>query len=192
MLFDVSSLWPVEVLDKHTRKIAGHVVTFNMLALRERYRLGLLFADAFKDITLSLNVLSDPALLELFERLIALSDAQEELFETDLTLQLPVAICAADINFAGLFDAETRMLLHEAKHPAVKKLLNRKIAVDDAPKLAPTVQAEWFLWRPVVQEVCSYTDMFVAERFTFGDIHLMHQMLDLKQYSEILANHVED
>jgi hypothetical protein len=42
----------------------------------------------------------------------------------------------------------------------------------------------YFLWRPVLEKMCSYKELFVDEVFTFVDIASMHEALDLQAYDE--------
>lgn len=190
-MFKIPALWDAGPVENDSRNIAGHVITFRRLPIRERFAFGLEVASVFSNKELTFESLTSPAVLHVVERLVALSDAAAEVFDEDLTLQIPVALTAADINFFGLFDAPQRLLLSNARHKAVRKLLS-KPAPSEAEQIGPTIKQEWFLFRPVVQEACSYSEMFVDERFTFRDIHLMHEILDFKQYGEIVANQMED
>ena len=50
--------------------------------------------------------------------------------------------------------------------------------------LAPDVQEYWFFWRPVVQGICTFSEMWVEEKYTFEEINSMHELLDFKFYAE--------
>ena len=129
--------------------------------------------------------------MAMIDRLVELSDADEDFFDQDPSLQIPVALSSAEYNFDGLFQHTERLYLAQAKHAAVVKALKTD-PKNESRAIGPTVEKEWFLFRPVMQDVCTYAEMFLDERFTFADIHLMHEMLDVRQYGEILANHIED
>lgn len=45
----------------------------------------------------------------------------------------------------------------------------------------------WLIYRPVIEKMCSYRDMFVEEAFTFAQIHDMHALLDLAAYDNAVS-----
>lgn len=191
MIFDTAGIWPQGPITGRSREIAGVGINFRLLPIRERFALGLEFSGTFTKFSKTIESFSNPEFVSMIDRLVALSDADEEFFDDDLTLQLPVALTAAEINFDGLFEFPQRKLLSASTHPAVKKAF-KEARRNEIEQIAPTMKKDWFLFRPVVQDVCTYAEMFIDERFSFRDIHLMHEMLDFKQYSEIVANHIED
>lgn len=185
MLFALHA-WDAGPIEGRRRTISGHVVTFQLLPMRERC-----------DLALELGVLMQKGInfesegwLTLARRMIALSDAPDELFDEDLTAQIPVAATALEINLQGYFDQGERLSLGQSTHSAVRKAMRRG-ENDEAARIGPDVHKYWFLWRPVLAEACSYEAMFVDQRFTFTDIHRMHEMLDVKQFNEIVAAEVE-
>lgn len=190
MLFDIPAQWEVGPIEGTTRRIGPRVVSFKRLALIERFDLGLLFVEKVKDTDLSFDKFLTQEFCSLLDMLVAQSDADDDFFD-DLTLQIPVALTALEINVGSLFAAPARMHVGESRHRAIRKLM-RKPAEPDALKIAPKIQRYWFLYRPVVSNLCSYRDMFIDQVFDFPDIHDMHEMLDLMQFNEITANHMED
>ena len=169
--------------------LAGHKISFRKLPIKERYILGIEMGQALGGKQVDFTLLADPQAADMIERLIALSDAPDEVFDDDLNNQFVVAF-AAEHNLEGLFDPSDRMLIHESRHRAIRKAFSKDEATD-AEKIGPTIKQYWFLYRPVMADLCSYEAMFLDERFSFRDIHEMHEMLDVKQFHEIVANHVE-
>lgn len=192
MLIDLTA-WPCGPIEGNARTICGQRVHFQLLPIRERFDLGSELVTVLKraaNAPDALTLLQDDEILGLIDRLCQQSDAPEALFDADLTAQIPVAMTAAEINLAGYFD-EKRMSLAESTHKAVRRAM-KKDSLPETKKIAPDVEKYWFLWRPVMAEVCSFDAMFIEERYSFADIHRMHEMLDLKTYQEIVASHVED
>lgn len=189
MLADLSR-WDCGPIDGRTRVIAGKTITFKYLPLRQRYDLGVELAGALGNKTITADTFLQPKMLDMAFRLVDLSDADED-FLDDLTVQIPLALTALEINVGELFDAPARMQLHGSRHKAVVKIL-RKEPHADAAKIAPTIQRYWFLYRPVYADICTYAEMFLDERFSFAEIHLMHELLDLKQFNDIVATTQED
>lgn len=192
MFFNLAA-WQLGPIERNRRNICGHDLAFRLLPIRERFDLGIEMIEASKLLQKlggdAIAALSDPVIFDLIERLRDLSDAPEELFDADLTAQLPVAATAAEIQLDGFFDGE-RMTLAQSTHRAVRKLLAKPDHAD-GDKIAPNVKKHWFLYRPVYSEMCTYEAMFVDERFSFFDIHRMHELLDLKQLNEIVAHDSE-
>jgi hypothetical protein len=184
--------WPHGPFVGNTREICGTVVTFKKLPIRERYEL------AIRATTALTNVVDDgwllfvkPEVLPMTRELIALSDANEDLFDDDLSAQAAVAISAIDYYTDGLLPMPDRLLLGDSRHRAVRKAFAKGVHTD-TQKIAPNVNKQYFLWRPVMCEMCSFADMFIDERFSFRDIHDMNEMLDLKQFQEMVAYDTDD
>lgn len=184
------SRWDCEPTCGTSRVIAGQQINFRQLPILERYDLGLKIAKILVGKDMSITTLTQPEMLELLFELVDLSDASEDFFD-DLSLQIPVGVTAFEINTEGLYTAGTRMPLHDSRHKTIVKL-NRKAADPDAKKIAPHIEKYWFLYRPVYSDLCSFEAMFLDERFNFAHIHWMHELLDLKQFNEIVANTPED
>jgi hypothetical protein len=192
MLFDLTH-WPVGPIVGNRRVICGYDVTVRLLPIRESYDLGLetvtLVQSLKKTSADVLSILGDPAVLPFIEKLCDLTDFPQEGFEDDLTAQIPVAMTALSVNLAGFFDSE-RMTLEQSRHKAVRKAMKRD-EHEDAGKIGPDVKRYWFLYRPVMAEMCSYDAMLLDNRYSFFDIHRMHELLDVKQFTEIVANDTE-
>jgi hypothetical protein len=184
MLFPLDS-WDVGPITGLRRRICGFDVSFTLLSIRERYDLAFEINKVLKSIKTNngnmLLFLCDPEVLGVVRKLCTGLDC-EELFEADMTAQIPVAVTAAEINLDGFFD-EPRMMLQNTTHSGVRKSMSKKDHAD-VPKIGPDVQKYWFLWRPVYSECCTYKEMFVDELFSFYDIHRMHEMLDVKAFGE--------
>jgi hypothetical protein len=191
MLFSLSP-WDVGPIIGNTRNVCGHNTTVRLLPMRERYDLGVetvAVGAAIRDSDM-LSVLSNPVLMPFIERLCDLTDYPHDGFEDDLTAQMPVAMTALEVNLAGFFP-DARLALSASHHKAVRKAF-KKEEHGDAAKIGPTVRKYWFLYRPVMADVCTYESMFIDERFSFYDIHQMHELLDVKQFSEMVANDTDD
>lgn len=169
-------------------RVNGYTVTFKPLPIRERFLLALELGSVFGDAPIGIEVLGDPEKEAFVDRMIAMSDAPEELFDADLSAQIVVAFEAVKHYTEGLFPETKRMSLTESKHPAIKKALSGKDE-PDARAMAPEVSNLWFLYRPVSQSMCTYREMFIDEIFSFKDIHAMHEILDLQQFNELVAHH---
>lgn len=61
--------------------------------------------------------------------------------------------------------------------------------MDYKKDLAPDISEYWLLWRPVMNNVCSFREMFVDEIFSFEQIFAMHEMLDLRVFDHAYARY---
>ncbi len=190
MLFDLAYEWEVGPIVGNARLICGHAVEVAPLDLCSRYDVALELITLLQDRALDLELLQDPALLPFIHKLVEMTNAPEELFDDDLTLQFPVALTALAVHLDGFFDPGPRMALAASRHRAVRKAFRQDKDFSDAKKIGPHAAKYWFLYRPVMSEVCTFAEMFVEERFTFLQIHRMHEMLDVQQFNEIVANEV--
>lgn len=160
------------------------------LPIRERYDLGMEAALLLTREDLSLMSLADPKVRDLIDRLIALTDADPEADFDQLGDQFTVAFAALEHNLDGLYSITPRMSLSESGHKEVRRLLKKGVH-PDSQKIGPNVAKHFFLYRPVMADVCTYAEMFIDERFSFAEIHLMHEMLDVKQFAEITSLETE-
>lgn len=156
------------------------------LPIRERFDLGIDAAVLLTEGELSLPSLAKPQVRELIDRLIALTDADPEEDFDDLGDQFTIAFAALEHNLDGLYSVTPRMSLSDSSHREVRKLLAKGIH-PDSTKIGPSIAKHFFLYRPVMADLCTYEAMFIDERFSFSEIHLMHELLDVKQFSEITA-----
>jgi predicted trehalose synthase len=184
------SRWDVGPIDGLRRSIQGRETHFRLLPLVPRFDLIMRTVKVLDGEQVSLSLFTKPEMLELIFELVELSDADED-FLDNLTHQIPLAVTALEINSQGLFEAPQRMAFSKTSQRDVVKLL-RKPAHPDASKIAPTIEKYWFLYRPVYADLCSYEAMFIAETFSFRDISYMHELLDLRQFNDIVANSLED
>ena len=58
--------------------------------------------------------------------------------------------------------------------------------------IGPNIKKYWFLFRPIMGGLCTYSEMFIEEKFSFYDIHRMHEILDVKSFSETVAMERDD
>jgi hypothetical protein len=161
-------------------------VIIRRLPIRDRFDLGIDAAALLTQGELSLHSLADPKVRDLIDRLIALTDADPEADFDDLGNQFTVAFTALEHNLDGLYAITSRMSLADSSHREVRKLLAKSVHPDSA-KIGPNIAKHFFLYRPVMADLCSYEAMFIDERFSFAEIHLMHELLDVKQFSEITS-----
>ena len=192
MFFPIDA-WECGPIVGKNRTICGQEITFKTLSLKGRYDLAFEMMAALKDISDAelLDVLSNPELRDLVSKLVALSNCPQQLLEDDLTAQIPVAVTAAEINLVGFFEQDERRMLSDAQHPAVRKAMRKK----DDPEtdlIGPNIKKYWFLFRPIMGGLCTYSEMFIEEKFSFYDIHRMHEILDVKSFSETVAMERDD